>query len=60
MNVKKKLMQIPKIHNVVCRDNGSLEIYSKGNVQNEVINFLNVKSLDACFVRIDFYDTTKW
>ncbi len=60
MNVKNKLMEIKSVHNVVCREDGSLEVYSKGDVQNEVIAFLNMNSLNWSFTRIDFYDTTTW
>ncbi len=60
MNVKQELMKQEKIKNVVCRDDGSLEIYSIGDVQNDVINFINMKSLDACFIRIDFHNMETW
>ena len=60
MNVKNKLMEIENVHNVVFRGDGSLEIFSKGHVKNEVLSFLNMNCLDMCFIRIDFYNVEKW
>ncbi len=56
MNVKSELMKMEGIHNVVCRNDGTLEIYSKGDVKNEVLRFLNAKCLNDCFIGVDFHD----
>ena len=39
-NIKKEMMSIKNIHNVVFRDNGDVEIFSKGNVQNELFRYI--------------------
>lgn len=59
MNVKRELIQIPGIVNVVCRDSGILEIYyidplKKEKIQRDVLSFLNQKCLNDCFVSADF------
>jgi hypothetical protein len=59
MNVKKELIQIPGIVNVVCRDSGILEIYyidplKKERIQKDVLSFLNQRCLNDCFVSSDF------
>lgn len=53
-------MNIEKIYNVVCRENGVLEIFSKGNVKNEVLRFLNINCLNDCFIRVDFHNMENW
>ncbi len=60
MNVKNELIKIEGIKNIVCRDNGTLEVYSNKNVQNSVINFLHKNSLQWSFAKIDFHDMSKW
>lgn len=60
MNVKNELMKMERISNVVCRNDGTLEIYSKGNVKNDVLRFLNMRCLNDCFIGIDFHDMEKW
>ncbi len=58
MNVKNKLMEMEGINNVVCRDNGDLEIYSNDNkkIKNKVLRFLSMNSLLQCFVNINFVE----
>lgn len=60
MNVKNELMKMEKIHNVVCRNDGTLEIYSKGDVKDEVFTFLNIKCLNDCFTKVDFHNMENW
>jgi len=60
MNVKQELMKQDNIKNVVCREDGSLEIYSIGDVKVDVIGFINRKCLIDCFIRIDFYNMENW
>ncbi len=61
MNVKNKLMEMEGINNVVCRDNGDLEIYSNDNkkIKNKVLMFLSMNSLLQCFVNINFVEIPK-
>ncbi len=58
MNVKNKLMEMEGINNVVCRDNGDLEIYSNDNekIKSRVLRFLSMNSLLQCFVNINFVE----
>lgn len=60
MNVKQKLMEMNQIKNIVCRENGNLEVYSQGDVKSKVFVFLNKYSLNNCFVKVEFYDTSNW
>jgi hypothetical protein len=59
MNVKRELIQISGIVNIVCRDNGDLEIYyidkeKLKKIQDEVMRFINAKCLNSCFTKINF------
>ncbi len=59
MNVKRELIQIVGVVNVVCRDNGDLEIYyidqkKLEKIKNEVLRFINAKCLNSCFTKINF------
>ena len=56
MNVKQQLKKIQGITNVVCRDDGTLEVYSLGDVKPQVFQFLNMRGLINCFIKVDFYD----
>ena len=60
MNINTELRKMEGIKNTVCRDNGTLEVYSNKNVKNKVINWLNKNSLQWSFVKVDFYDMSKW
>ena len=62
MNVKKELMKIPGIKNVVCRDSGDLEIYylkDKDRIMFDVSRFINSKCLNSCFTKINFIQVEK-
>lgn len=58
MNVKNKLIEMEGINNVVCRENGDLEIYSNDNekIKSKVLRFLSMNSLLCCFVNINFME----
>jgi len=61
MNVKRELIQIYGVVNVVCRDNGNLEIYyidpaKLKRIQDEVMRFINEKCLNSCFTEIKFIE----
>ena len=56
MNVKKELQKIKGIKNVVCRENGELEIYQTKDVKNDVCRFICQRSLQDCFTNILFYN----
>ena len=58
MNVKNNLLEMKGVDNVVCRENGDLEIYSSDNkkIKNEVLRFLSMNSLLECFVNIHFIE----
>ena len=60
MNVKQELQEMEGIKNIVCRENGVLEVYSIGNVQHKVFGFLNMKCLNDCFIRVDFHNMEDW
>jgi hypothetical protein len=60
MNVKQELMKQEKVKNIVCREDGTLEVYSFGNVQNQVLRFINMNSLNSCFIKIDFHNMETW
>ena len=61
MNIKNKLLEFEGINNVVCRDNGDLEIYSNDNdkIKNKVLTFLSLNCLLQCFVNINFVEIPK-
>jgi len=60
MNVNTELIKIEGIKNTVCRDNGTLEVYSDRDVKNVVLNFLNKNSLQWSFTKVNFYNMSKW
>ena len=60
MNVNTELRKIEGIKNTVCRDSGILEVYSDRDVKNVVLSFLNKNSLQWSFIKVDFYDMSKW
>jgi hypothetical protein len=60
--LKTELSKIKGIKNIVCRDNGVLEIYytdGRHNITENVCRFINSKSLGNCFIRIDFIQIPK-
>lgn len=60
-NIKKEMMALDNIHNVVFRENGEVEVFSRGDVKNEVFRYIgNSPGLEFCFTKINFYDTKDW
>lgn len=60
MNVNTELRKMEGIKNTVCRDDGTLEVYSDKDVKNDVLKFLNKNSLQWSFVKVDFYNMSTW
>ena len=58
MNVKNKLLEFEDINNVVCRENGDLEIYSNdtSKIRRKVLSFLSLNCLEFCFNKINFVE----
>lgn len=60
MNVNTELRKMEGIKNTVCRDDGTLEVYSDSDVKNNVLNFLNKNNLQWSFAKVDFYNMSTW
>ena len=60
MNINKELRKMEGIKNTVCRQDGTLEVYSTKDVKGDVLTFLNKKGLEWSFTKVDFYDMSRW
>jgi hypothetical protein len=60
-NIKKEMMNLPMIHNVVFRNNGNVEIFSKGDVKENVFKYIySNPGMEFYFNKLNFYNVANW
>ena len=60
LNIKEGIKNLDNnITNVVSREDGTLEVYVKKQLEEtriKVLTFINKRCLNSCFIKIDFHE----